>query len=215
MDRCLHTSDDGNHQFEISMKVLVLGLGKSGKSAASFLEKRGAAVTCVDDTLAPQKIERIEEFDLFVPSPGISPNHPLYVGALKANIPIKGEAQLGLEAAKGFTIGVTGTNGKTSTTYMIEHALKSLGKDFVLISSGELANELGLSQQSASKHLVDLDEEGFIRRELKGRKQKVTLTTDGFRALKDEFALYARIFEESASILLEGNLVSPILARSK
>ena len=91
-----------------------------------------------------------------------------------------------------------------------ELALKSLGKDFVLISSGELAIELNLSQQSASKHLVDLSEMDLIKRELKGRKQKITITQQGISTLREEFTSYARIFEEAGSLIIEGNLVTGV-----
>ena len=89
-------------------------------------------------------------------------------------------------------------------------ALLTLGKDHVLVSSGELAERLGMSQQSASRHLVLLADEGAIRRELRGRKQKITLTPKGYSVLKDEFTEYARIFEEAGSLTFEGNLVGGV-----
>jgi len=110
------------------MKALVLGLGISGKAAKDFLEKRGWSVVGVDDKYAPQEIENIAEFDLFVPSPGISQKHPLYKKAIEAALPIKGEAQLALEEIKQLCIGVTGTNGKTTTVKLIEHCLNYAGK---------------------------------------------------------------------------------------
>ncbi|NGX37755.1 MAG: UDP-N-acetylmuramoylalanine--D-glutamate ligase [Chlamydiae bacterium] len=109
------------------MKALVLGLGVSGKSAQNFLEKRGVSVVGVDDTLAPQKIDNLSGFDLFVPSPGIAKTHPLYQMAIEQKIPIKGEAELALEACTVPCIGVTGTNGKTTVVKMIEHCLNANG----------------------------------------------------------------------------------------
>lgn len=110
------------------MKALILGLGLSGKSAKNFLEKRGWEVVGIDDKSAPKNIESLETFDLFVPSPGISPKHPLYQKALQAQILIKGEAQLALEEITQTCVGVTGTNGKTTTVKLIEHCLNASGK---------------------------------------------------------------------------------------
>jgi UDP-N-acetylmuramoylalanine--D-glutamate ligase len=110
------------------MKALVLGLGVSGKSAALFLKRRGVEVVGVDDRTAPQQFSTLRGFDLFVPSPGISRQHPLYQLAKREGIPIKGEMQLFLEETKEPCIGVTGTNGKTTVVRMIEHGLNYCGK---------------------------------------------------------------------------------------
>ncbi len=110
------------------MKILVLGLGISGKSATSFLEKLGHTVVGVDDRIAPCFDMELDGFDLFVPSPGIARSHPLYRRAKAAGIPVAGEAQLALEAATQPCIGITGTNGKTSVVKMIAHVLNLAGK---------------------------------------------------------------------------------------
>lgn len=109
-------------------KALILGLGKSGQSAQSFLEKRGFTVIGVDDKTAPKEISDITAFSLFVPSPGIPRTHPLYIRAKEAGIEIAGEAELALREVKSPCIAVTGSNGKTTTVKMIEHVLNTLGK---------------------------------------------------------------------------------------
>lgn len=109
-------------------KALVLGLGISGKSAVSFLEKEGMEVVAVDDKLLPRDIADISSFSLFVPSPGVPRTHPLYQRAKAAGLPIAGEAHLGLEKVKHPCIGVTGSNGKTTTVKMIEHCFNACGK---------------------------------------------------------------------------------------
>lgn len=110
------------------MKALVLGLGISGNSIAKFLEKRGYAVVGVDDKLAPRHFDRLNDFDLFVPSPGIPRTHPLYQLAKKEGIPIAGDVELVLRECKQPCVGVTGSNGKTTTVKMIEHCLNHCGK---------------------------------------------------------------------------------------
>lgn len=107
----------------MTKRALILGLGISGKSVAPFLEKRGYRVTGVDDALAPLTVEDITAFDLFVPSPGVPPTHPLYVAAKEKGVPIKGDVELALEEFRGIAIGITGTNGKTTTVQMLEHSL--------------------------------------------------------------------------------------------
>lgn len=116
------------------MKILVLGLGISGRSVVSLLEKEGHQVLGVDDKQGSPPIA-IEEFDLFVPSPGIPRTHPLYLGALKAGLPIKGEVQIALERISTVCIGVTGTNGKTTTVKMIEHCLNRCGKKALAVGN--------------------------------------------------------------------------------
>ncbi|MBS0629786.1 MAG: UDP-N-acetylmuramoyl-L-alanine--D-glutamate ligase [Verrucomicrobia bacterium] len=110
------------------MKALVLGLGISGKSVVKFLEKRGYTVIGVDDKVAPQNFETLKDFDLFVPSPGIPRTHRLYKMAVEEKIPIAGDVQLALGECKQSCIGVTGSNGKTTTVKMIEHCLNACGK---------------------------------------------------------------------------------------
>lgn len=109
-------------------KALVLGLGISGKSAATFLRKKGCDVVEVDDASQPKEFDHLRGFSLFVPSPGVPPSHPIYRLARESQIPIKGEAQLFLEQTNQPCIGVTGTNGKTTAVKMIEHILNGSGK---------------------------------------------------------------------------------------
>ena len=110
------------------MKALVLGLGMSGKSAKALLERRGVDVVTCDDALEPKEFSDLSEFDLFVPSPGISPKHPLYKQALSSGIQIKGEVELFLEETDQLCIGITGTNGKTTMALLITHMLNCAGK---------------------------------------------------------------------------------------
>lgn len=124
-------------------KVLVLGLGVSGKSAMSFLLKMGADVTGVDSKkevlLQPEVValkahlfhdldfHDMETIDLLVISPGIPKTHPLYQKALELGIEIIGEIELACRYLKGKCVAITGTNGKTTVTLLVEHILKQAG----------------------------------------------------------------------------------------
>lgn len=119
-------------------KVLVLGLAKSGFSAAKLLHELGALVTVNDgkpfdenpeaqDLLAlgikvvtgSHPIELLDEdFSVMVKNPGIPYNHPLVAKAQEMGIPVITEVELAYEVAECPIIGITGTNGKTTTTTM-------------------------------------------------------------------------------------------------
>ncbi|HSX04184.1 MAG TPA: UDP-N-acetylmuramoyl-L-alanine--D-glutamate ligase [Rhabdochlamydiaceae bacterium] len=112
-------------------KVFILGLGISGKAALRYLQEKGDQVTAHDDKNEPlPNIEHVDfnQFDLFVPSPGIAHSHPVYQKALASGIEITSEAELGLkELQEQICIGVTGTNGKTTTVKLIQHLFNQAG----------------------------------------------------------------------------------------
>ncbi len=118
------------------MKALVIGLGISGKAAAGLLKKLGAEVTGVDKrdveldgvrVLREDVLSDLSAFDLVVLSPGVSPNHPLCLEARRLNIELIGEMELACRYLKQPAIGITGTNGKTTVTLMVEHLLRHIG----------------------------------------------------------------------------------------
>ncbi len=119
-------------------KVLVLGLAKSGISAAKLLHELGALVTVndgkpFDENPEAQELLSLgikvitgshpielldEEFSLMVKNPGIPYSHPLVAKAQEMGIPVITEVELAYEVAECPIIGITGTNGKTTTTTM-------------------------------------------------------------------------------------------------
>lgn len=132
-------------QHRLSNKtVLVIGLGISGSSAVRFLLARGAHVIGIDQKAtafatfsesAPNLKLQLDtepvdfsKIDLVVVSPGISPQHPLYAQAMEASVDIIGEVELACREIKNRCIGVTGTNGKTTVTLLVEHVLNQAGK---------------------------------------------------------------------------------------
>lgn len=126
--------------------VFVLGLGISGRSAARYLLAKGCTVWASDDqweTIQHQaEIESLQsiglkvctsqilpEVELLVLSPGVPQNHPLCLAAGERGVAITGEAELALNSlAEAYTcVAITGTNGKTTVTFLIEHLLNSCG----------------------------------------------------------------------------------------
>lgn len=127
-------------------KVLILGMARSGVSAAGLLSRAGAGVICADENasldaperldnlelrLGPFKNELLEDRDEIVLSPGIPSSHPFLRVAVEKGIPIVSELEIGYRFAEGPVIAVTGTNGKSTTVSMIEAILRKAGYDAV------------------------------------------------------------------------------------
>lgn len=126
-------------------KIGILGLGKSGAAAARAFAAAGADVVLYDDrpeALAelpgrPGTIDAIAGLDLLIASPGVPLTHPaphaLIEAAREANVAIRGDVDLFAEDVAPRTIvGVTGTNGKSTTTALIQHLLMAAGQDSVM-----------------------------------------------------------------------------------
>jgi len=81
-------------------------------------------------------------------------------------------------------------------------------KEHVSFSSATFGSMLGISQQSASKRLLDLTRDGLISRNIVARREQVKLTTKGVEVLRREFADYKIIFEAAKELTLTGVLMS-------
>ncbi|HYE74309.1 MAG TPA: UDP-N-acetylmuramoyl-L-alanine--D-glutamate ligase, partial [Blastocatellia bacterium] len=127
-------------------KILIVGLGRSGVAAAEFLHARGAHVTANDaqtedklsvaSKLREQGIklvagdhprELFENADLIVASPGVPLAIKPFSFAREAGVPIISEVELAARFLRGRLIGITGTNGKTTTTTLIYELLRQAG----------------------------------------------------------------------------------------
>ena len=129
-------------------KVLVVGLGKSGRSAALFLRHRGAHVTVSDmrsaEALAKELPALLDEGiavetgghglltfrrqDLIVVSPGVPLTTPELQQVRKLGLPITGEVELAARFLKTNILAITGSNGKTTTTTLCGEILKAGGR---------------------------------------------------------------------------------------
>ena len=138
-------------------KVLVLGLAKSGEAAARLLTKLKAIVTVNDgkpfdenpsaQALLEDGIKVIcgshplelldENFELMVKNPGIRYDNPMVARALEKGIPVITEVELAYLISEAPIIGITGSNGKTTTTTMIADVLNNGGQ------SGLLSGNIG------------------------------------------------------------------------
>jgi riboflavin kinase len=80
--------------------------------------------------------------------------------------------------------------------------------DYISISSRELGDMLAMSQQSASKRILELLNEGWIVRDLGARRQRIKLTDKGMESLRREYSEYQRIFETRDHIIIHGEVVT-------
>lgn len=116
-------------------KTLVVGLEKSGRAACRFLSAHDAVVTPTDVRPCDMPAFRVqtdelfdENWDLIVLSPGVPANLPGLDRARARRIPVIGEVELAAPYLLGPVIGITGSNGKTTTTSLVGHILRSAGK---------------------------------------------------------------------------------------
>ena len=120
-------------------RVLVVGLGKSGLSAAMFLRAQGARVT-VSDTRSAVALEKeipalleagimvesgghglltFRRQDLIVVSPGVPMDTPEVKQVVAFGLPVIGELELASRYLQGRVVAITGSNGKTTTTTLV------------------------------------------------------------------------------------------------
>jgi UDP-N-acetylmuramoylalanine--D-glutamate ligase len=128
-------------------RVLVVGLARTGEVVSLFASGYGASVTATDEKseseLAPtaEKLraagvkielgghtpETFLEKDLIVVSPGVPANLPPLTLARAAGIPVWSEIELAWRFLRGKLVAITGSNGKTTTTALVAHILKTAG----------------------------------------------------------------------------------------
>ena len=100
--------------------MLVLGLARSGKAAVAALERRGVEVAAADRELGnDEDLSLLDGAELLVKSPGVPGEAPLVVEAERRGVPIWSEVELGYRLLLPRLVGVTGTNGKTTTTELL------------------------------------------------------------------------------------------------
>ncbi len=147
--------------------VTVVGSGISGIAAVKLLKKHNAIVVLYDskEELDKQKIiqnigfeveivngifteELKQRTELLILSPGVPTDLPFIVSLKEQGVPIWGEIELAYKCAKGHFIGITGTNGKTTTTALTGEIMRQYFEEvFVVGNIGipytQMADEIG------------------------------------------------------------------------
>lgn len=160
-------------------KVLILGLAKSGFYAAKLLNKLGAQVIVNDkkDLTKDKKANQLKKmgitiisgehpsdllktkFDLLVKNPGIPYSNSVIKKAQSKKIPIITEVEVANSVSKGHLIGITGTNGKTTTTIIIQRMLslnRSKGSAYAVGNIGVPASQLALNVEEIDDLVMEL-----------------------------------------------------------
>ncbi|RME16346.1 MAG: UDP-N-acetylmuramoyl-L-alanine--D-glutamate ligase, partial [Bdellovibrio sp.] len=125
-------------------KILVVGLARTGVALSKFLVSQGADVTVSDHKSKPELSDYIEQMegvpvkyelgghnprtflqqDLIILSPGISPHLKIFEYARNQGVEVTGEFEFASSFIDEPVIAVTGTNGKTTVSYLIKQFLK-------------------------------------------------------------------------------------------
>jgi UDP-N-acetylmuramoylalanine--D-glutamate ligase len=138
-------SFNSNSEIKIIMRLVILGGGESGVGTAILGKKKGYDVFVSDfgkikqnykDVLNKYKIfweeekhtqELILNADVVMKSPGIPDKAPIVKSLVAKKIPVISEIEFAAPFTNAKTIGITGSNGKTTTTMLTYHLLKSAG----------------------------------------------------------------------------------------
>ncbi|MFH1121441.1 MAG: UDP-N-acetylmuramoyl-L-alanine--D-glutamate ligase [Bacteroidota bacterium] len=155
----------------LNPRVVVLGAGESGVGAALLAQSKGMSVFVSDcgkiredykKTLDSSGIEyeekkhtfeRILDAQEIIKSPGIPDLAPFVVEAVKSGIPVISEIEFASRFSRSKKICITGSNGKTTTTMLTYHLLRSAGLDV------GLAGNVG---KSFARQLAEGDHEYFV-----------------------------------------------------
>ena len=174
------------------MKTLVvLGGQESGVGAARLAQQRGYDVFVSDagaikpkyrDELRANNIDleenghsadRVLKADEIVKSPGIPESASLVVAARERGIPVISEIELAYRYCKGSIIGITGTNGKTTTTLLTHHILQRAGVNVAL--GGNVGNSFAALVADSDHAWYVLELSSFQLDGIKAFKPKVAM----------------------------------------
>jgi UDP-N-acetylmuramoylalanine--D-glutamate ligase len=164
-NHCQQSIKNKNLKLELKDKIAaVIGAGRSGMAASRLLKKNGAKVLLSEgNALSPQTEAELKaagiqyetgghsgkvlEADLVVISPGVRWELPVLVEARGKNIAVIGEMELAYQLTPAKIIGITGTNGKSTTTSMLGGILQAAGMDCYIggnLAPGRPACELAM-----------------------------------------------------------------------
>ncbi len=204
-----------------NQSVAVLGAGESGAAAAFLLQDLGADVTVLDSG-APEKLQAKADvlnargirfvcgpaaeqdetaYDRVILSPGIDPVVPLVQHFVRRGVEMIGELELAYEVCRCPIVGITGTNGKTTTTQLVEAMFNGCGVKTV--AAGNIGPAFSARvQQSGELDLMTLEISSFQLETIRQFHPQVALWLnfapdhlDRYRSMEEYYAAKLRIFE--------------------
>jgi UDP-N-acetylmuramoylalanine--D-glutamate ligase len=216
-------------------EVAVIGLGASGRAVAALLARDGTAVYASDSgasddlrsaaaTLSAagvavdvggHDLSRIARARQVVVSPGVPPTAAPLRAAAGAGVPIVSEVEVALAHLKGLKyIAVTGTNGKTTTTALVGHVLRTMGYD--VLDAGNIGLPLAeVALRPKRPQWVALELSSFQLHDTPSINPTVGVLTnlspdhlDRYHTAEDYYADKARLFANAgpaSKIVLNGD----------
>lgn len=153
-------------------KIFILGMARSGYEVAKLLSSANEILICdakAQDSNNIKELESLgikfvltsepeillnETYDVVIKNPGVFPYHPCIKKAESLNIPVVNEMEVAYHYLNPETkiIGVTGSNGKTTTTTLIYEVLKSAGVNVIL--GGNIGTPLSAIAKKTTKDTV-------------------------------------------------------------
>ncbi|XKE93677.1 UDP-N-acetylmuramoyl-L-alanine--D-glutamate ligase [Metaplanococcus flavidus] len=185
-------------------KVLVLGLAKSGFTAARLLHKLGAFVTVNDakpfeENPEAQELLNLgvtvicgrhpedlldEGFELLVKNPGIPYTNPMIRAAEEKGIPVWTEIELAYKISEAPFIGITGSNGKTTTTTLLFHMLNQDEKKPLIAGNiGTVAS--GVAEHAEADNVIVTELSSFQLKGTESFRPRIAIITNLYEAHLD------------------------------
>lgn len=205
--------------------IAVLGAGESGEAAAHLLHDLGATVTVLDTAEEQQLRKRIDalgqrgirvftglaaeqdrtEYDLAVLSPGIDPSVPLVQRLLEKRVDLIGELELAYEMCQCPIVAITGTNGKTTTTQLIELMFNACGVRTV--AAGNIGPAFSARvRQSADLDVMTLEVSSFQLETVRRFRPRISVWLnfapdhlDRYPSLDEYYTAKLRVFENQTA----------------
>ena len=187
-------------------RVLVIGLAKSGVAVAKLLLHQGAIVT-VNDRIPLEEnpdakslieegirvlagshpVDLLEEhFDFVVKNPGIPYHNCMVEAAVKKGIPVYTEVEIAYHLLEGLIIGITGSNGKTTTTTLSSLMLKESFPERDVYAAGNIGIPLSqLAEQSTKEDIYVSELSSFQLMGIDQFKPKIACIVNIFSAHLD------------------------------
>ena len=187
-------------------RVLVIGLAKSGVAVAKLLLHQGAIVT-VNDRIPLEEnpdakslieegirvlagshpVDLLEEhFDFVVKNPGIPYHNCMVEAAIKKGIPVYTEVEIAYHLLEGLMIGITGSNGKTTTTTLASLMLKESFPERNVFAAGNIGIPLSqLAEQSTKEDIYVSELSSFQLMGIDQFKPKIACIVNIFSAHLD------------------------------
>jgi UDP-N-acetylmuramoylalanine--D-glutamate ligase len=210
-----------------NQSIAVLGAGESGESAALLLRQENAMVTVLDtaeenklrkkiDALGAQGIRLLAglaaehegthgHYDAVILSPGIDPAVPLVQNFIRRRIEMIGELELAYEMCACPIIGITGTNGKTTTTQLVEKML--LGCGVRTVACGNIGPAFSAKvRQSRELDVITVEISSFQLETIRRFRCGISVWLgfapdhlDRYHSMGEYYAAKIRIFENQTS----------------